>query len=142
MDGVHDLGGMQGFGKIRREKHEPVFHAAWERTVFGMMMAGMARGLCNLDEARHAIERMDPARYLATSYYEHWLSGIERVLVEKGIARPEEIEARVAEVAAGGKTDVARNEDPAFAAALVAGVGMGSPSTRDPAREARFRPGD
>ena len=141
MDGVHDLGGVQGFGAIQREKDEPVFHEAWERTVFGMMMAGMARGLCNLDEARHAIERMDPARYLATSYYEHWLAGIERVLVEKGIARPEEIEARVAAVAAG-KAETPRREDPGFAQALVAGVGMGAPSSRETGRKPRFQAGD
>lgn len=142
MDGVHDLGGLQGFGPIRRERNEPVFHEPWERTVFGMLVSGMARGLYNLDEARHAIERMDPARYLATSYYEHWLAGIERLLVEKGIARPEEIEARVVEVAAvGGKSEVPRREDPAFAQALIAGAGMGAPSTRESSREPRFQPG-
>ena len=27
MDGVHDMGGMDGFGKIEVEKNEPVFHA-------------------------------------------------------------------------------------------------------------------
>ena len=29
MDGVHDMGGMDGFGKIEVEENEPVFHAAW-----------------------------------------------------------------------------------------------------------------
>jgi nitrile hydratase subunit beta len=135
MDGVHDLGGVQGFGKLEREKNEPVFHSAWERRVFGMMMSGMARGLCNLDQARHAIERMDPARYLATSYYEHWLAGIERVLLEKGIVQPGEIDARVAKAPAS-QAEVPRAEDPQFAAALVQGVGVGFPATRDGIRPA------
>src|SRR5262245_23456265 len=30
MDGVHDMGGMDGFGKIEVEENEPVFHASWE----------------------------------------------------------------------------------------------------------------
>ncbi len=141
MDGVHDLGGVQGFGKLEREKNEPIFHSDWERRVFGMMMTGMARGLCNLDQARHAIERMDPARYLATSYYEHWLAGIERVLLEKGIVQPGEIDARVAKAPAS-QAAVPRAEDPQFAAALVQGVGVGFPATRDPAGSPRFQPGD
>jgi Nitrile hydratase beta subunit, N-terminal len=27
MDGVHDLGGMHGFGPVEREDNEPAFHA-------------------------------------------------------------------------------------------------------------------
>lgn len=30
MDGVHDMGGMDGFGKVEVENNEPVFHASWE----------------------------------------------------------------------------------------------------------------
>ena len=55
MDGVHDLGGMQGFGRVEREEHEPAFHARWEAEVLAMMRAGGGRGVYNLDEFRHAI---------------------------------------------------------------------------------------
>ena len=27
MNGVHDMGGMHGFGPVEHEKNEPVFHA-------------------------------------------------------------------------------------------------------------------
>ncbi len=84
MNGVHDLGGMDGFGPVVRERNEPVFHADWERQVFGMMLATMGQGFYNLDEIRHAIERMSPAHYLGSTYYEHWLAGLERILAEKG----------------------------------------------------------
>ena len=94
MDGVHDLGGMQGFGPVEREEHEPVFHAPWEAAVLAMMRAGGARGFYNIDEFRHAIERMRPAGYLAATYYEKWLDGIARLFVEKGVVTGEEIEAR------------------------------------------------
>ena len=95
MNGVHDLGGMQGFGPIEREQDEPVFHARWEGRVRGMMTAGLRLGVYNLDEFRWAVERMDPARYLAAGYYEKWLSAIERLYIEKGVITREELDDRV-----------------------------------------------
>jgi len=96
MDGVHDLGGMQGFGPVEREENEPVFHAAWEAAVLAMMRAGGSGGLFNIDEFRHSIERMVPAQYLRASYYEKWLDGVTRLLVEKGVVGAEELAARLA----------------------------------------------
>jgi nitrile hydratase len=94
MDGVHDLGGMQGFGPVEREENEPVFHAAWEAVVLAMQHAGRARGLFNIDEFRHGIERMPPAHYLRATYYERWLDGITRLLVEKGVVSEEDLATR------------------------------------------------
>src|SRR5262245_3410237 len=95
MDGVHDLGGMHGFGPVEREKNEPPFHARWEAAVVAIMRA--TRGpFYNIDEFRHGIERMDPAHYLASTYYEHWLDGIARVLDEKGVVGSAELDARTA----------------------------------------------
>jgi len=39
MDSVHDMGGVDGFGKVEVEKNEPVFHAAWEGRVFAIQRA-------------------------------------------------------------------------------------------------------
>ena len=102
MNGAHDLGGMQGFGPVVAEPDEPVFHAAWERRAFALTLAMGAWRRWNLDMSRSAREQMPPAEYLATSYYEHWLFGLERLLGEKGFLTAEEL-ARVArgEVAAG-----------------------------------------
>ena len=94
MDGVHDVGGMHGFGPVEREQDESVFHGAWEAAVVAMMRAGGRRGVYNIDEFRHGIERMDPAHYLASSYYEHWLDGITRIFLEKGVVGAEELAAR------------------------------------------------
>ncbi len=96
MDGVHDLGGMHGFGPVEREENEPPFHAPWEATVVAIMRAARAAGLYNIDEFRHGIERMDPAHYLGSSYFEHWLDGIARILAEKGVVTAGEMEARMA----------------------------------------------
>ncbi|HEV3349063.1 MAG TPA: nitrile hydratase subunit beta [Methylomirabilota bacterium] len=100
MDGVHDLGGMQGFGPVEREENEPVFHAAWEAAVLAMQRAGGSRGFFNIDEFRHSIERMAPDHYLRATYYEKWLDGVTRVLVEKGVLDAGELAARQAFFAA------------------------------------------
>jgi nitrile hydratase subunit beta len=94
MNGIHDLGGMHGFGPIQPERDEPVFHEPWERRVFGMMIATFAGGQFNVDQFRHAIERMPPAHYLESSYYEHWLAALETLLVENGALTRDELEAR------------------------------------------------
>ncbi|MCI0545720.1 MAG: nitrile hydratase subunit beta [Candidatus Rokubacteria bacterium] len=85
MDGVHDLGGMHGFGRVEREENEPVFHARWEAAMWAINRGNLAAGIYNLDEFRHGVERMSPAHYLDSGYYEHWLDGIVRVLTEKGV---------------------------------------------------------
>ena len=94
MNGIHDLGGMHGLGPIVVEPDEPVFHADWERRVFGMFLPIAALGAFNLDELRHAIERMGAPAYLNTSYYEHWLHADETLLVEKGVLQQGELDAR------------------------------------------------
>jgi nitrile hydratase len=99
MNGIHDLGGMHGLGPIRPEPDEPVFHENWERRMFGLFIAAFGGGHFNVDEFRHAIERMGPAHYLESSYYEHWLTAIETLLVEKGVLTQDELAARKAQLA-------------------------------------------
>jgi nitrile hydratase beta subunit len=96
MDGVHDLGGMHGFGPVERDPDEPPFHGRWEAVMVAIQRAGRTAGLYNIDEFRHGIERMDPAHYLGSSYFEHWLDGIARVLDDKGVVTSEEMDARMA----------------------------------------------
>ncbi|HEY0477588.1 MAG TPA: nitrile hydratase subunit beta [Kofleriaceae bacterium] len=91
MNGAHDLGGMHGFGPVVPEPDEPAFHAAWERRAFGLTLAMGAWRRWNLDMSRSEREQMPPAEYLATSYYEHWLYGLERLLVKHGFVQPEEL---------------------------------------------------
>ena len=96
MNGAHDLGGMHGFGPVNPEKGEPVFHEEWEGRAFALTLAMGAWGKWNIDMGRYAREQMPPAEYLATSYYEHWLFGLEKLAVEHGFLTRHEIEARVA----------------------------------------------
>jgi nitrile hydratase len=112
------MGGMHGFGPVVREENEPVFHADWERTVYGMQRALRARGIINIDESRHGIERMPPAEYLAASYYERWLASLERNLADKGIVSPEELEARMVLLREHPETASPERDDPELLALL------------------------
>ena len=95
MDGIHDLGGMNGFGAVEVERGEPVFHEPWEARAFALNSLGIrVLKAYNVHEYRHAVERMDPAHYLAASYYERWFTGVATLLVEKGVVTRHELETR------------------------------------------------
>ena len=94
MDGIHDLGGMQGFGAVEREDDEPVFHEPWEGRTFATVGLSLGAVGINTPMFRHAIERMDPAHYLASGYYEHWLTAATTLLVDAGVVTIDELEAR------------------------------------------------
>ncbi len=93
MDGIHDLGGMAGFGPVEVEPDEPVFHEPWEGRVFAMAPLAMVAGGFNTPMFRHGIERMDPVHYLISGYYEHWLTSVATLLVESGQISRAELEA-------------------------------------------------
>lgn len=96
MNGVHDLGGTEGLGPVAplKEGEEPRFYADWERAVFAMLVPSLLAGV-NLDEFRHGIERMHPAEYLSSRYYEHWLHTYETNLTAKGIIDRTELEEKI-----------------------------------------------
>jgi nitrile hydratase len=95
LNGGHDLGGMHGFGPVDIEPDELAFHSQWERRAFALTLAAGFLDRWNLDQSRSAREQMPPAEYLATSYYEHWLFGLERQLDEHGLVSAEELEAHM-----------------------------------------------
>jgi nitrile hydratase beta subunit len=94
VDGIHDLGGMQGLGPVGVEPAEPVFHHPWEGRAFALALSALAAGGFNTPMFRHAIERMDPVHYLSSSYYEHWLTAVATLLVEAGTVSRLELEGR------------------------------------------------
>ena len=94
MDGIHDLGGKQGFGKVRYSPAAQAFHAPWEKRANALYSLAVKAGIFNMDEYRHAIERMEPRHYLSASYYERTLTSLATLLVEKGVVTREELERR------------------------------------------------
>jgi nitrile hydratase beta subunit len=101
MNGVHDLGGMHGMGPVEIERDEPVFHSKWEARVLALQLACGFHGRWNIDMGRYAREQMPPAEYLAATYYEKWLFGLKKLLVEQGLVTAKELETGRAEAKAG-----------------------------------------
>ncbi len=94
MDGMHDIGGRQGFGRIRYKRDARPFHAPWEIRANSLYAYAVRKGIFNMDEYRHAIERMDARHYVTASYYERSLTSLATLLVEKGIVTRDELERR------------------------------------------------
>ena len=78
MNGIHDMGGMQGLGEIGYQASEPMFHESWEGRVFALIRAMQVGSL------RPYIERIPAADYLRMSYYERWYTAFMTRLVEQG----------------------------------------------------------
>ena len=95
MNGIHDLGGKHGFGPVKVEADEPVFHERWEGRVLGMRIVGGFLFEGSIDAARHAVERIAPEDYLAVGYYGRWLRALETQLLEAGYVSRGEVEARM-----------------------------------------------
>ena len=116
MDGIHDLGGKQGFGTIRYTLNAQPFHAAWEVRANSLYALAVRLGVFNMDEYRHAIERMEPRHYLSAGYYERSLTGTLTLCVEKGVVTHEELERRargrvpLAAPSAPGRTNIVTRE--------------------------------
>jgi hypothetical protein len=96
LSGVHDMGGEAHDGPINVPDHAM---ADWEVLTDAVNLALVASGAYAVDEMRRAQEEIPPDRYLAMTYYERWIGGIEQVLVERGILTTDEIDARTAELA-------------------------------------------
>ena len=98
MDGIHDLGGRQGFGEVGYSPAEPVFCHRWEAVARALLVVVAGAVEVSGGEFRHSIERMEPGHYLTSSYYEHWLTAAATLAVEHGLVTRSELETR-----AGGR---------------------------------------
>ncbi len=144
MDGIHDFGGASGYGPVVRESHEPAFHERWEAGVFTMVNALMAADIChNVDQFRHAVERINSQAYLEHGYYGRWLGGLENLLIEAAILSQKDIEEKVSSL--GGNNVALIAAQPAaspdvFSDAVLRASGPGA--FRKIVSSASFRSGD
>jgi len=127
---------MMGFGPIGIEPNEPLFHAPWEKRAFGVTLAMGASGAWNIDMSRHARESLPPAEYLASSYYEIWTKGVEKLVVQTGLVTPAELEQGRALAAAAPIKRVLKADD------VPAVLARGGPADRPAVQPARFAVGD
>jgi nitrile hydratase accessory protein len=80
---------------IPRDAAGPVFRAPWEAQTFAMALSLHERGLFTWGEwaatlgaeILRAQAAGDPDR--GDTYYRHWLAALERIVVEKGVAKPD-----------------------------------------------------
>jgi nitrile hydratase len=125
-----------GFGPIAPEKDEPIFHADWEKRALGLTLAAGAMGHWSIDESRHARESLHPADYYASSYYEIWIKGLERLLqAHDFVSARELVEGRALAPGAKPKRVLAADK---VAAVLAAG----GPTERPATAPAAFAIGD
>jgi nitrile hydratase len=136
MNGVHDMGGMHGFGPVPLEDHEPLFHAPWERRALGLTLAMGATGQWNIDQSRSARESLAPATYLGSSYYRIWILALERLMLQSGLVTAAELASGRAEVPARPLARVLQ------AAAVDATLARGTATERPASGPARFAVGD
>jgi nitrile hydratase subunit beta len=135
MDGIHDMGGMHGFGKVEPEPNEPVFHSEWEGRCLALNRAMGYTGIWTIDQTRAGIEELPPDIYLSSSYYKKWALRLEHLVVARGLADADEI-------AAGHALRPGRPLKRKLTAADVANSLTRGSFARAPQAPARFKPGD
>jgi len=135
MDGIHDMGGMHGFGKVEPEPNEPVFHAEWEGRTLALNRAMGYTGIWTIDQTRYGIERLPPELYLSASYYKKWAIRLEKLVVEMGLADADEIKA-------GHALHPGKKLKRKLTAAEVPNTLTRGSFSRPTNTQARFKPGD
>lgn len=135
MDGAHDMGGVEGYGPIQFETNEPLFHAPWERRAFAVTLAMAKPGGWNIDSSRFARENRPPQDYLGKSYYQIWLAGLERLMADRDLVSPDEIEAGKALHPAKAVNVLHKDQ-------VAAMLRRGGPTERNIDAPARFAVGD
>lgn len=137
MNGAQDLGGMMGFGPVLPEKDEPYFHGEWEKRALAVTLACGALGQWTLDESRHARETIPPAHYLSKSYYDIWITALEKLLQRHGMVSAEERSHGAALHPAPPPRNPVLTAD-----RVAAALAKGSPTERSIATPPRFAIGD
>ena len=94
MNGIHDMGGMHGFGKVEPEPNEPPFHSRWEGRALALNRAMSFAKVWNIDRSRAAIEEFPAADYLTLTYYQKWALRLEKLLLEFGLVSADEVADR------------------------------------------------
>jgi nitrile hydratase beta subunit len=107
VNGIHDLGGMHGLGRIDRSDEREGFHEGWEGRVFAMVLLLTGAGVYTPDAFRFGIESLDARAYLTAGYYGRWLASLERQVVERGVTTSAELDTRRHCLASGRKAEPA-----------------------------------
>ena len=99
MDGIHDLGGKQGFGTVKQQRDFVPFETSWEARMWALSFFVGSPDLTT-DRFRHLIELLDPVDYLTHNYFDKWYFSIVTDMVASGILSDEELKSGRASVSA------------------------------------------
>ena len=133
--GIHDMGGVPGYGPVEPEVDEPVFHHEWEGRVFGLVTS-VRGGL-----SRRNLESLDSDDYLS-GYYQRWMMALERGLVDRGMLSADELEEKTDYFRGHPEVGPARVVDPELTERVRAGMYRQRQAHKEPARPPAFAVGD
>lgn len=91
MDGIHDLGGRHGFGKINVNEPDVQFHAPYEARIRCLVHAISQAPDWSVDWFRHCRELIGPVDYLTRPYFDQWAQAYCAMLINSGWATVEEV---------------------------------------------------
>ncbi len=137
MNGPHDMGGMQCYGPVIPETDEPLFHDEWEKKAMALTVGMGFTGMWNIDASRFARESLPPRQYISSTYYQIWLAGLQKLMLERGMVTADEIASgRV------GIPPVPTKRQPPDREGMRKGLAAGGPTHREIASEPAFAIGD
>ena len=136
MNGAQDMGGVMGFGPVKPEANEPVFHGRWEERVLAMTLAMALPGGWSIDQSRSARENVPPVDYLSRTYYEIWFAGLTRLLAERELVLPDELAAARALHPAKPMASIIKADG------VASMLAKGRPTERPAGTPAQFKAGD
>ena len=133
--GIHDMGGVPGYGPVQSERDEPVFHEEWEGRVFGLVTS-VKDAL-----SRPILESLDPDDYLS-GYYRRWMMALERGLIERGVLSADELSEKTDYFRDNPDADPTRVSDPELTEFVRQGMYRQRQVRREPAAPPAFTVGD
>lgn len=142
MNGIHDMGGMHGFGAVHIEDDEPVFHHSWEGRVFGLAFAVNRQGLFAPEGMRVFLESLEPSFYIRATYYERWLAALQEGLLDKGVVTREEFISRINSLFNDRDRPLDGNAEGEITQKITGAINTHISPERDIVVDPKFSPGD
>ncbi len=139
MNGIHDMGGMHGFGPVEREDPEPVFHHEWEGRAFGMFLSSQVPVP---EGKRYKVETLEPQQYLTASYYERWMQACIQACIDAGALTAEELETRMSDLRDNPDTAIPQRQDPESLSKWIERMHTSKTIRRETDRTPQFAIGD
>lgn len=137
MDGIHDLGGLEGFGPIPIATGDAAFAdiEAWEQRVWAINCHMVVEGV-TIDWFRHGIERMVPTDYLSFAYFNKWCANYLMLLLDNGVISIDDVKRGTTGDQAAGM------QGPTLAEVLDDVKGSNRSFATDDVNPPAFRPGE